>query len=67
MAKRYLVLNPQGHPAEVDGNRVHIIAYQPPQQELPARWYEGDIFEPPKGMGLDWLLAEGYIKEVPDA
>ena len=58
---KYRVLNPHGHPREIDGNRIHIIAYQPPGQEIPDRWYEDDVFEPPKGMTMAWLLTEGYV------
>jgi hypothetical protein len=55
MAKKYRVLNPRNLPAG-----AWIIRFGS------ERWYEGDEFTPPKGMGLERFLAQGFLKEVGD-
>lgn len=55
MAKKYRVLNPRGLPAG-----AWIIRFGA------ERWCEGDDFAPPRGMGLDRFLAQGFLEEVGD-
>ena len=63
---KYRVLNPHGHPAEINGERVPICGHdvKTPSGLIKEtlRYYEGDVFEAPKGMDTDWLLSAGYIE-----
>jgi hypothetical protein len=55
--KKYVVLNPHHVPPHVP-----VLS----NADLSQQWYEGDTFEPPEGANVDWLLAQGYIREVKD-
>ena len=52
---KYIVANPNGIP-----EGVRIISWGEHE------WYEGDDFDPPKGLKLDRLLKDGYIVEQAD-
>ena len=68
---KYRVLNPHGHPAEINGERVPICGHdvKTPSGLIKEtlRYYEGDVFEAPKGFDADGrLLREGFVEVVQD-
>lgn len=61
--KKFRVLNPRGIPAEVNGERVRILAFKVGDTEVDA--FEGDELVPPISTAdAEGLVEKGFLEVI---